>query len=488
MASDPVGTEPASLLSNSASMLVARTYGLAVGGVLSIVAARTFSVESFGFYSIALSLMAIFGMLSEAGLGFLAMRRFGEDPERESHILGIALSAEALTSIAAVGLMIPIALLLGYPSAVIAPVAIGAAVVLAQGFISPIDALFHARRTVFYSAVAIAVGWTVIAVVGLAALALGGGPSSLIAAMAGGYATGAALGAVLVRRRTGVRVGFSRHWKPVLGFIRASIPIAAAVAVAVIYQRVDVLMVSKLESSAGAALYNVPLTLVQFFLVVPSVIGGAFFPILSADLRRDVAQARSSLLLLNRIFLLASTAVALFITFAASDVLTLLVGDRYAGSATTLAILAWTVPMLFLQQLYWYALLAQYGERTALAIAAAFLIVNVGLNAALIPVWGIEGAAVGLLVSDIGITVAQAIALHLRHLRLDVVALLTKPLAAVVLAVPVGTLLDVVSGWLAAIAAASLFTIVCLALRYVTRQEWEPLLAPIRALRAGGTG
>jgi polysaccharide transporter, PST family len=484
MASESVTTEPASLVTNSTSMLLARMYGLAVGGVVSILAARTFTVESFGYYSIALSLVAIFGMLSEAGLGFLAMRRFGEEPEREAGTLGVALSAEVLTSLAAVAVMVPVALLLGYPAAVIGPVAIGALVVFAQGFISPIDALFHARRIVLYAAIAVAVAWTVTAIAGLAALVLGGGPAWLVGAMGAGYGVGAVVGALLMRAKTGIRVTLARRLPPVAGFIRASVPIAAAGAVAVIYQRVDVLMVSKLESAAGAALYNIPLTLVQFFLVIPSIVGGAYFPILSAELRSDPERARTSLLLLNRIFLFASGLVALFLTFASEEILTLLFGDRYAGSSTTLSILAWTIPMLFLQQLYWYALLARYRERTALAIAFAFLVVNVALNAALIPSYGIEGAAVGLLLSDVGITIAQATALHMRHIRLDVVALLTKPMAAAIPAVALGVILDAASGVLAGAIATSVFAAGTLGLGYVARHEWEPLLAPLRALRA----
>jgi polysaccharide transporter, PST family len=465
-------------------MLLARMYGLGVGAILAIVAARTFSVDSFGHYSIALSLVAIFGMVSEAGLGFLAMRRFGEEPEREREILGVALSAEALTSLAAVALMLPITVLLGYPVAVVGPVAVGALVVFGQGFISPIDGLFHARRTVVYAAIAVAVTWTVTVPAGLAALALGGGPVWLVGAMGAGYGAGAVVGALLMRAKTGIQVTLARRLPPVVGFIRASAPIAAAGAVAVVYQRVDVLMVSKIESTAGAALYNIPLTLVQFFLVIPSIVGGAYFPILSAELRSDPERARRSLLLLNRIFLLASGVVALFLTFASGEILTLLFGDSYEESTTTLSILAWTIPMLFLQQLYWYALLARYRERTALAIAFVFLVVNVALNAALISTYGIEGAAIGLLVSDVGITIAQATALHMRHIRLDLVALLAKPIVAAIPALALGVIVDATSGALAGTIAAVVFGAGTLGLGYVSRQEWEPLLAPLRALRA----
>jgi O-antigen/teichoic acid export membrane protein len=484
MEQEPLGAEPASLVSNSTWMLLARVFGLVVGGLLSIAAARTFSLQSFGYYSIALSLVGIFGILSEAGLGFMAMRRFIEEPRQQSAVLALALTAELLTGLLAVAAMVPLALLLGYPSAVIVPVAVGGLIVLAQGFLSPIDALFHARRIVAYAAIAVAVGWVVTAGVGFLALVLGGGPAWLVAAMAAGYAVAAGVGGSLVPAKIGARVGLSLDLSAALRFVRASLPIAAAGGVAVIYQRVDTLIVSKLESASAAALYSVPFTLVQFFLVIPSIIGGAYFPVLSAELESNRERAQESLVLLNRIFMLTSATVAIGLTFAAADVLSLLFGHRYDDSATTLSILAWTIPCLFLQQLYWYALLARYRERVALLIGLVFLAVNVALNFVLVSAHGIEGAAVALLITDVGITAVQGLVLHRSGLQLPAARLLAKPLLAAVPAIAAGLLLHPVSGIVAGVSAAAIFALVLLVLAYVGRDEWEPLLAPLRTAAA----
>jgi hypothetical protein len=51
-------------------------------------------------------------------------------------------------------------------------------------------------------------------------------------------------------------------------------------------------------------------------------------------------------------------------------------------------------------------------------------------------------------------------------------------------AVAVGVLVDSASGILGGIAAGALFAALLVALGYVPRAEWEPLLGPIRSLRA----
>ena len=51
---------------------------------------------------------------------------------------------------------------------------------------------------------------------------------------------------------------------------RSSAPIALAGAITAIYERVDVVMVSKLDSGSAAAIYSLPLTMVQYTMFVPA--------------------------------------------------------------------------------------------------------------------------------------------------------------------------------------------------------------------------
>jgi O-antigen/teichoic acid export membrane protein len=475
-------TKPASLLTNTATMLLAQGYGLAVGGVLAVIAARTFSVETFGEYSIALAMIGIFGLLAEAGIGFLAVRRFGEEPTREQQVLAVALSAEVLTGTAAVILSFPVALAFGYSASVVGLLAIGAGVIFGRGFLSPLDALFQARRIWGYAAIVTAGLWTVTLATGLAVLMAGAGPAGLVAASVAGYAVAAVLAVFLVRVKTGVRIQLSMAWRSVLSFVRLAVPVGIVGSIAVVYQRVDVLLISVLDTTEGVAFYSVALTLVQLASVIPSIVGGAFFPVLNQELRTNADQAYRSFNLLARIFVVFGVPVGLVLAFAGSDLITLLFGEAYEGSSTAVTILAATATLTFFQQLFWYGMLAVYRERSALGVMAGGLVVNVVLNIALIPPYGIEGAAAALLITDVVIIGWLGTLLHRRHIPLAAGRLLALPSVASVIAVGCGLLALAVGDVAAAAAATVVFAGILIAVQYIEPGEWQPLVAPLRGM------
>ena len=61
-------TSPASLVFNSVAMTASSAVSLVVNTALAIYAIRTFSVEEYGHFAIALALIGIFGLLAETGI------------------------------------------------------------------------------------------------------------------------------------------------------------------------------------------------------------------------------------------------------------------------------------------------------------------------------------------------------------------------------------------------------------------------------------
>ena len=130
----PAAAEPASLVANTSAMFVARVYALITLGALSVYAIRTFSVDAYGRYAIAFALITIFGLLSEMGISTVALRELSMNRGDERSIAGVALWAELITSGLAIGLMFPVALLLGYSHRILVVLALGAGVILFKAF------------------------------------------------------------------------------------------------------------------------------------------------------------------------------------------------------------------------------------------------------------------------------------------------------------------------------------------------------------------
>jgi O-antigen/teichoic acid export membrane protein len=485
-AGQPPTHEPASLFANSLFMLLARAFTLASGGALIVYAARTFSVSEYGRYSVAVAMMAIFGLLSELGISALALRELSPKEARRAQILGVALLAELLTSVVAAALLVPVGLALGYSSAVLVLLAIAGASFLFQGLLPPIDAAFKAQRVLVYGAVLAVVQSGVTAVAGFALVALGAGPVGLMTALLLGAAAAVPVAFLLLKRKLAIVPSFVDARKRVLPFLLVAAPIGFTGAITAIYERVDVVMVSKLDNAAAAAIYSIPLTIVQYAMVVPAIIGTAFFPLFANTLLADSASARESFFLVSRLFLFASAPIAFVLALGGGDIVTFLFGERYDASGGVLLLIGWNVVLGFQIFLLWYGLLAAHRERGMAVLMATGLTLNVGLNLVLIPAYGPKGAAAALLVSDGFVLAAQAALLHRTVFHIPITRVLLKPLVAGALSVPVVLALRSHSGLLAGVIAALLFASVVLASRYVTRSEWEPLTKPLtRLLRRG---
>jgi O-antigen/teichoic acid export membrane protein len=183
--------------------------------------------------------------------------------------------------------------------------------------------------------------------------------------------------------------------------------------------------------------------------------------------------------------------VALFLVFGSDDLVTTVLGDRYESAGTPLAIFGGCIVLGFLNYLLWYALLAAYRERRRLLILVASLAVNVGLNVLLIPPYGPTGAAIALVVSDFLIVAWQTRMVHRTVFAVPFRRLFLKPVVAVLAALAAAIPLSTVTALGAAVAAPCIYAALLLLGSYVTREEWRPLIDPLRSfasrrtLRAG---
>jgi O-antigen/teichoic acid export membrane protein len=323
-----------------------------------------------------------------------------------------------------------------------------------------------------------------VAVAGFVLVALGAGAAGLIGALLIGTAAALPLAFILLRRKLGVTPSFHGAWRGALPFLAASAPIAVTGGITAVYDRVDVVMVSKLDSSAAAAIYGLPLTIAQYTMIVPAIIGTAFFPLFANTLRDDPRAARESFFLVSRLFVFASVPIAFVLIVGGGDIMTILFGDRYRASGDVLALLGWNVILGFQIFLLWYALLAARHERRMAVIMATGLALNVGLNFWLIPAYGPKGAAASLIVSDALVLTAQAVLLNRKVFAVPLGEIVPKPLAAGALSALVVLALRDHSNLLAGTVAAVLFDTVLLLSRYISRQEWEPLTKPVGSFLA----
>jgi O-antigen/teichoic acid export membrane protein len=409
--------------------------------------------------------------LSGSGLAPLALREMTAAPGRQAEILRTTFQGLVWTSVPAIIALFATAAALGYPREVLVLVLVLSPSVLLDPALANFAAAFNSRSRLFYVAlfqVAQAIVYGTVAVVVIASSL---GVTGLALATVTASLTAAILALVLLRAKLRLHLRLRQAPKHVWAFLRAAVAIAGINLVAIVYDRVDVVMLSVLSTSSRVAFYTVPYSLVRLSWLLPSVISAAFFPLLSRTLESDRTEAEYLFFLVVRVFFFLSVPISLVLAFSSPTLLPFVFGSVYSHSVTVLQIMAWTSVLGFQNYVLWYALLAARKERAVLFIQIAGLVVNVAINAFAIPLYGSTGAAAALLIADLVVVAGQVVLIHRSLFPIPFLDLLKKPAAAGLVVVPVAALIATRTAFGGAAIGAVGYVAILLALRYVTLEE-----------------
>ncbi|MBN1550341.1 polysaccharide biosynthesis protein, partial [bacterium] len=167
--------------------------------------------------------------------------------------------------------------------------------------------------------------------------------------------------------------------------------------------RVDIFILKILapQGSRTIALFHVPHMVVLQLQVIAVALVTALFPTFS----RFAASNQSDKAYLEirdyafRFLSVSGIWIAMFLIIFAKPLILLLGGSSYLESVSPMKILAWCIPILFLNYLSTNLLTSFKRQNVLIVGAAVSLVINVILDITLIPSLGAEGAAWGTLIA-----------------------------------------------------------------------------------------
>jgi len=116
----------------------------------------------------------------------------------------------------------------------------------------------------------------------------------------------------------------------------------------------------------------------------------------ATDLTRRNAMVQDSLAQVLALGLPVAVGGALL----ADEIIELVFGDAFAASGDALAWLVWCVPFILVKEVHLISLIVREREGTVMRMTAIAVVVNVLLNLALIPSFGMLGAAAATLITE----------------------------------------------------------------------------------------
>jgi O-antigen/teichoic acid export membrane protein len=378
-----------------------------LGGKLVMLAAMLLSVrlttsylgvERFGEYAIVLALTPVVLVVADLGLSLLLARELAKTPERRdelaSTMLAFRLAGSGLV-VALAGAAVPF---LPYDR----DVKVG--LLVALGGVFTLSAASFATPF-FQVALRLDLAALVDGATALASLAaivvatqLDLGFLAVVAALPIAYFVSLLLSAVLLRRFWRPRLRIDRPLARRL--LRAAVSIAAVTVISLLHFRIDSVLLSLLKPASDVGIYAVAFRFLEWALILPGLFMAAVFPLLAGALTRTGDEVQ---LVIERAFnflLLLAVPLALAFAILAGPIVELVAPNGFDAAVTPLRILAVALVFAFGNAIFANLLLALDRQASLLAVSAAGLALNVGLNLVAIPRWSYTGAAATTVVTE----------------------------------------------------------------------------------------
>lgn len=410
------------LLSNAVALLGGRVVVAALGWAGTLVVVRSLSAEQWGRFSFVFALLGLLSFatdLSSSRVLVVALTRRDADRAR---LAGTYVCLRALLGVAAYLLAVAFVVLAGYPRDIVQATALGGLVLVVGAAGGALDSVFQAEMRQGHVALGDVLGQIVQLALTVAVATTH--PSLLwfvlpaLAFDVVGVAWKAVAVRLLVVPRLNVQLGL---WASLL---RQAAPLALGAALFLLTVQAPVVLLSRLREDGFVAVgqYTVALKFVVLGAFLPAALTSPLLPLLVRSWPVDRALFHRTV---SRAVLLVTVGgglVAAGLLPVMGEVVSLLYGEAYRGSATSATVLLAASCLGFATPVGVVVLITVGRNRAYVVLGLLYLTVVVGGTVLLAPRWSYEGAAVAAAAGEV-VTLLALLALAARAGALGVLPL-----------------------------------------------------------------
>lgn len=385
-----------------------------------VVLARLLDPRGFGAYSVAFAFAEIFAVFTDLGLNAVLVRELAKDRDGAPRLLGAGVVLKLIFSILSFAAAWAAAFLALAPGELRAS-ALAATFALFLSFrVASLRWVFEAPFEAglrMGAPVAIGLASELLSAACLLGAAWAGWP---LPALIGAQLAALLPGCLLLARRAAAEVRPRLAFDPALWgrLLRAALPVGAANLFLIAYSRTDILMLQWLADTTAVGMYAAAFKLTGSLDVIPLALATPLLPLLAAAFAGG-GREEAGRLYRGAVTLACAMAVPVAAggTVLAAEITRAVYGAGYAPSAGALRVLAWAAVFHFALYVMTTAALAAGREKLFTAYAGLLALLNVALDALLIPPFGFLGASWATFLAE-GLLLAAGAAVLRRELGL----------------------------------------------------------------------
>lgn len=383
---------------NSAWIIAERVYQMAINFVLTVMISRYLGPANYGVLNYGVTLVNIFLVFTKLGLDIMILNEFIKHRDKEGTIIGTSVAMRLISAIISIVVISILVFVLQANSPIIIITSIIQSLALLFQAFNIFEYWFQSYFKSKYVSIAKIVSYTLMAGYKIGLLLMHKGVIWFALASVIDVLIVAIMLLIFYRKNKGQRinVNFSLG-KNLLGrsyhFIITGIMV-------LIYTQIDKLMIGQMLDEYQLGLYSAALSVCMLTSFVPDAI------LISA--RATVFNAKQSgkyylkrLKQTYAIIFWACAGMAFLISVLAPIIVNIVYGEQYVGAISTLSLLVWYVPLSYLGSARGIWIVTEDKNKYSKYYTFWGVVMNIGLNAFMIPLWGIFGAAIATIITEL---------------------------------------------------------------------------------------
>jgi PST family polysaccharide transporter len=397
------------VIDNLAWLFVDSLLRMGVSLFVGVWIARYLGPVQFGQYSFALAFVTIFSVVGALAVDANVVRDIVKKPLAKNEILGTATFLKFLGGLLAAALCMVAIIVLRPEDAVMKWLVIILAAGIMFQAMETIALWFQAQVQSKYTVWAKNIAVLIMASVKVTLVLLN---APIVAFAWAGLAEAflSTLALIIVYHMSGQRIStwmLDLHRAKVL--LRESWPLLISALTAVLYLRMDVVMLGEMHSEAAVGIYGAATRISEAWYFIPMALVASLQPSImqAKEHSEELFQAR-----LRNIYNLMSAlsiSVATVVTLFADKLVRLLFGQSYEAAGPVLVVHVWAAVAVSLGVASSQYLIVENLQKISMYRTTIGLLCNLGLNLLLIPKHGALGAAFATLISYSFATISMGI-------------------------------------------------------------------------------
>lgn len=365
---------------------VTLSIGLATLGLIT----RYLGQEGFGMYTTVYSFLAVCAILVDLGLQMTVTQMISDPRHNEAKILNNALALRLTASTALLAGAPLIGLLMPYPPAIKAGIAIAAIGFVFSSVNSTLASYFQKHLITHQQVIAEVIGRLVMLGATAIVVLVDGGLHGLIGATA--LEVGIITTALVMFIRPHLPLTLAWDWPVWKAIMQKTWPIAITIALNLIYFKGDIVIMSLLRTQTEVGLYGAPYRVLELLINLVYIFLGLLLPVLTVALTMGNKPNAQRIIRLGTDILLA-IAIPLFVggLIVGKPLMVLMAGPDFAASGALLKVLLIATGMIFIASLCGYVIVAANQQRRMIkfyALNAAIAIIGYTLAIKAYGYWG----------------------------------------------------------------------------------------------------